>query len=193
MGRYLDQIQPNLSPTWRADELYIKIKGDMKYLFAMMDDQTRFLIAQEVADSKDRQDAQGLFHKSAEIAGKAPRLLITDGLRSYHQAWKKEYQTKRSGGPVHVKEISLAGRVHNNKMERLNGEVRDREKTLRGLKSIDSPILKGYQIFHNYIRPHEGLDGATPADRCGIKVEGENKWITIIQNASRTRKSAESR
>jgi hypothetical protein len=42
----------------------------------------------------------------------------------------------------------------------------------------------GYQIFHNFIRPHEGLEGRTPAEACGIKVEGNNKWITLIQNAS---------
>ena len=69
-------------------------------------------------------------------------------------------------------------------MERFNGEVRDREKVMRGLKNTDTPIIGGYQIFHNYIRPHEALDGRTPADVCGIKVEGKNKWITIIQNAS---------
>ncbi|MGB9023818.1 MAG: hypothetical protein WCC94_10345 [Candidatus Bathyarchaeia archaeon] len=28
------------------------------------------------------------------------------------------------------------------------------------------------------------LEGKTPAEACGIKVEGENKWITLIQNAS---------
>lgn len=86
---------------------------------------------------------------------------------------------------AHVREIQLAGQVHNNKMERMNDEVRDREKVMRGLKKSDTPILKGYQLFHNYIRPHEGLDGDIPADRAGIKVEGENKWITLIQNASR--------
>jgi proteasome lid subunit RPN8/RPN11 len=26
----------------------------------------------------------------------------------------------------------------------------------------------------------------TPAEVCGIKVEGENKWITLIQNASKS-------
>jgi len=70
-------------------------------------------------------------------------------------------------------------------MERMNGEVRDREKTMRGLKRMDSPIIKGFQIYHNFVKPHEGLDGATPADRAGIKVEGDNKWMTIIQNASK--------
>ncbi len=69
-------------------------------------------------------------------------------------------------------------------MERMNGEVRDREKVMRSLKKMDSPILKGYQIYHNYVRPHMSLDGKTPADRAGITIEGQNKWITIIQNAS---------
>jgi len=70
-------------------------------------------------------------------------------------------------------------------MERLNGETRDREKIMRGLKKMDSPILTGYQLFHNYLRPHMSLDGLTPADKVGIKVEGDNKWITLIQNAKR--------
>lgn len=50
---------------------------------------------------------------------------------------------------------------------------------------MDTPILKGYEIFHNYIRTHEGLDGKTPSEACGIEVNGENKWITLIQNASK--------
>jgi putative transposase len=70
-------------------------------------------------------------------------------------------------------------------MERLNGEIRDREKTMRGLKIKETPILKGYQIFHNYIRPHMALDGKTPSEACGITIEGKNKWKTLIQNASK--------
>ena len=53
-----------------------------------------------------------------------------------------------------------------------------------GVKRADSPILKGYQIYHNFVRPHEGLNGQTPAERAGIEVEGQNKWLTIVQNAS---------
>jgi hypothetical protein len=66
----------------------------------------------------------------------------------------------------------------------MNGEVRDREKVMRGLKKKDTPIITGYQIFHNYIREHEGLNGKTPAEACRVKVEGKNKWVTLIQNAS---------
>ncbi len=59
-----------------------------------------------------------------------------------------------------------------------------REKVMRELKRSDTPVIRGNGIFHNYIRPHEGLDGKTPAEKCGITVKGENKWITLIQNAS---------
>jgi hypothetical protein len=84
-----------------------------------------------------------------------------------------------------MRQIRLKGEIHNNKMERLNGEIRDREKTMRGLKTENTAILSGYQIFHNYIRAHEGLNGKTPSEACGIKVEGKNKWISLIQNASK--------
>ena len=29
-----------------------------------------------------------------------------------------------------------------------------------------------------------GLDGKTPSEACGISIEGNNKWKTLIQNAS---------
>ena len=59
---------------------------------------------------------------------------------------------------------------------------------MRGIKKDDSVMFDGYQMFHNYLRPHMGLDGQTPAEKCGIKIEGDNKWITLIQNASKTSK-----
>ena len=128
----------------------------------------------------NRHDARALFSRSAYLVGKRPKTLVTDGLGSYGRAMSEVFPDVN-----HVREIMLKGQVHNNKMERLNGEIRDREKTMRGLKENDTPILKGYQIFHNYIRPHEGLKGKTPAEACGIQVMGKNKWMTLIQNASR--------
>jgi transposase-like protein len=188
MQKYLDKITPQVSPVWRADELYLKIKGNMKYLFAMMDDETRFWIAQEVADTKDTHDARHLFQIAKERTGKRPGVLITDGLRSYHDAWLKEFRTNRNlDSTVHIRQITLTGHHNNNRMERMNGEIRDRERVMRSLKTEDSPILNGMQIFHNYVRPHEALGGKTPAQMAGVAVEGENKWQTLIQNASKVR------
>jgi len=190
MKEYVDKITPNVGDTWRADELYVKVKGDMKYLFALMDDETRFWIAQEVAESKYKHDARRLFQLGVKATGKKPMTLITDGLPAYHDAYKKEFWTMRKDTRTeHVNAIKLSGDMNNNKMERFNGEIRDREKTMRGLKKNDTPILTGYQIFHNYIRSHEGLDGKTPSEVCGIKIEGKNKWLTLIQNAKLSTKS----
>ncbi|MGA3190984.1 MAG: IS6 family transposase [Candidatus Bathyarchaeia archaeon] len=187
MNDYLEKIKPNVSDTWRADELYVKIKGDMKYLFAMMDDETRFWIAQEVAETKVSHDARRLFRMSKELMGKQPKTIITDGLRSYHEAYKKEYWTLKGPRTEHIRQISFRGKHENNKMERMNGEIRDREKVFRGLKKEDSAILSGYQLFHNYVRPHESLGGKTPAEACGITVQGQDKWKTIIENASKNK------
>ena len=73
----------------------------------------------------------------------------------------------------------------NNKLEKLNGEIRDKEKTTRGVKKMDSVVLKDYQLYHNYFIEHDGLVGKTPADVAKIKIEGQNKWITVIQNATK--------
>ena len=50
---------------------------------------------------------------------------------------------------------------------------------------MDTSILKSVQIYHNFTKPHEGLLRMTPAEAVGTKVEGEKKWITLIQNASK--------
>jgi putative transposase len=185
MEKYLEKITPNVSDTWRADEIYMKIKGDMKYLFAMMDDETRYWIAQEVAETKDKHDARKLFIQARRIMKKQPKTFITDGLPTYSVTAKKVFPKAN-----HIRKIGFDRTVHNNnKMERFNGEIRDREKTMRGLKTTETAILKGYQLFHNFIRPHEALDGKTPAEACGIKIEGKNKWKTLIQNASKNNKN----
>lgn len=182
MQKYLETMTPRLSSTWRTDELFVKVKGNTKYLYALMDDQTRFWIAQQVADSKYVQDVRPMFQDGAAIAQKKPRVLISDGAQNFHVAWKKEYKDEKA---VHISHIHMKGDRNNNKMERMNGEVRDREKVMRGVKKMDTPILTGYQLYHNYFREHEGLDGKTPAEAANIKIEGKNKWITVIQNASK--------
>ncbi|MDE2590453.1 MAG: SWIM zinc finger family protein, partial [Patescibacteria group bacterium] len=45
MDKYLENITPQVGDTWRADEVWVKVKGDKKYLFALMDDETRYWIA----------------------------------------------------------------------------------------------------------------------------------------------------
>ena len=184
MEQYLDKIVPQVGDTWRADEVYVKVKGDKKYLFALMDDETRFWIAQEVADSKFKHDARSLLKMAKDSMEMTPKVFVTDGLPAYGDAFKKEYGAVKKGSPIHIRHITLKGDHNNNKMERLNGEFRDREKVMRGVKKTNSTIFNGYKLYHNFLRPHMALDGKTPAEACGITIQGQDKWKTIIERAS---------
>ena len=127
-----------------------------------------FPIAQEVAETKEKHDARTLFMHAKGLMGKQLKILITDGLPSYAKACEWAFDEAK-----HIRHIRLQGDKNNNKMERMNGEIRDREKTMRGLKRKRTPILRGYHIYHNYLRPHEALGGKTPSEACGIQIEGK--------------------
>jgi transposase-like protein len=150
-----------------------------------MDDQTRFWIAQQVADTKYTADITPLFREGKKVAGKAPSVLVTDGAFNFESAFREEYKREREALAIrHIRHVRMSGDRNNNRMERFNGELRDREKVTRSLKKSDTPILAGMQIYHNYVRPHMALDGRTPSEAAGIQVKGRNKWLTLIQNAS---------
>jgi len=188
MEKYLDKIKPQASDTWRADEVFLKIKGNPKYLYALLDDETRFWIAKEVAGDKMSREAtqyaSDLFRQGKEVTGKKPRTLITDDLKAYHLAYKREFFSLKDPRTTHL--TWQDDGVDNRKMESFNGNtVRVREKVMRSLKIESSPILDGMQIFHNYLRPNQGIGNHTPSELAGIQVKGDNRWLTLIQNASR--------
>ena len=72
----------------------------------------------------------------------------------------------------------------NNLVERLQGTVRDRNKTQRGLKSEESVFVKGHQLYYNFIKPHEGLNGYTPAHFANIYLNlGNKKWENLLMQS----------
>ena len=59
------------------------------------------------------------------------------------------------------------GEDNNNMMERLNGTIRDREKTFRGLGTKYTANFHGLRLHYNHIRKHQAL-GQTLAEKAGI-------------------------
>jgi hypothetical protein len=70
-----------------------------------------------------------------------------------------------------------------------HGTIRQREKTMRGLKVEDTPIVDGNRIYYNFIKPHEALEGKTPSEKAGIEIEGDNKWLTLMKKSIQYQKS----
>jgi putative transposase len=84
MKSCLQKITPNVADAWRADELYLKVKGNPKYRQnPLMDDQTRFWIAQQVSDNKYTSNIRPLLQNARELANKRPNTFITDGAPFY--------------------------------------------------------------------------------------------------------------
>jgi len=96
METYLEKITPIVSNVWRTDELYVKIKGNMKYMYALMDDETRFWIAQQVAHTKNTSDITPLLQKGKKVTNMRPKTFISDGGYNFHTAYMKELHTLRN-------------------------------------------------------------------------------------------------
>lgn len=185
VSKYLNEIVPRTNDRTmvRADEVWIKVNGKQNYLFASMDDDTRYWLASDMAETKFQHNADTLLELTREKIGKNPSHFVTDGLPAYMKSSKKIFGKKTN----HIRHIHIAGkrdRDNNNKMERLNGEIRDREKVFRGLKKIDTPIIDGMKAYYNFTKKHGALKGKTPSEEALIKVDGKNRWKTIIENAS---------
>ena len=97
MSKYLDKITPQVSRYLGYRRMFLKVKGNMKYLYAMMDEQTRFWIAQEVADTKYTADVRPLFQLAKAVAGKTPKTLISDGAANFHEAYTERVLTHKTG------------------------------------------------------------------------------------------------
>ena len=168
MDKYLDKIRPQVGEKWRTDELYVKIRGSRKYLFAVLDTETRFWIAKMVAEHKGNDDVAPMFAKAREVAGKIPETLISDKADNFHHAWKRQYRAKNflHKQTEHINEVTFDGRYHNNQMESFNGNtLRHREKVVRGLKKDDSAIITGLRLYHNFVRPTSDCPITSPRPR----------------------------
>jgi hypothetical protein len=57
----------------------------------------------------------------------------------------------------------------------LNGTLRERVKVQRGWKAHRSAIAEGQRIYYNFVKPHQALEGKTPAETAGINVKEKDR------------------
>jgi len=66
------------------------------------------------------------------------------------------------------------------------GGFRDREKTFRGMDNDASAQIMsdGIRINYNFLRPHMGLEGKTPAQVAGLDLGLDGiRWKALIKMA----------
>lgn len=195
VSSYVNSLSPRLSDTWHTDELFVKMKGgvyekqyslyNVAYLWNVMDRKTRFLLASTLTGRRDVGGADRAFREAkANAHERQPEVVYTDALKAYKDAVKFGFPDAKHIARAGIKRVPDAT---NNRVERLNGTLRERVKVQRGWKTLKTPIAEGLRIHYNFVKPHEALQGQTPAEAAGIGIVGEQKWFELLKRAMERR------
>lgn len=113
-----------LGDKWHLDETVVSIRGKKHWLWRAVD-QDGFVLEVLVQSRRNTKAAKRLMHKLLKSQGQAPRVMITDKLRSYDAA-KREIVP----GVEHCSHKGL-----NNRAENSHQPVRRRERIMKRFKS----------------------------------------------------------
>ncbi len=196
LDTYVSTLTPKLSGDWQIDEMVLKVrggtkrsgpKGRYKWLWNVMDKESRFQLACEISKGRDELDSANALTRAREIAKAIPKRITSDKLASYPMGIERTFiDVREEDRPYHNRVLRgmSAKKEGNQWVERLNNTVRERTKVQRGWKKDDTPLRKGQMLYYNFIRPHTTLGGKTPAHAAGIKiVDGENSWLELLNLA----------
>jgi transposase-like protein len=166
----------DIGDTWIADETVIEIDGNNVWLWDIIDDKTRFLLATRISRSRTTRDAQILYDRAVKTAGKEPEKVITDKLASY-------LDVRYGKNTEHIQGRPFALEDNTQMIERFHETLKQRTKVMRGLKNIESAhdFINGWLVHYNYIRPHISLNNKTPALVAGIIYPYRN-WADITRH-----------
>jgi transposase-like protein len=140
IARRLRQRRPQPSGRWHLDEMVVRIAGKRMYLWRAVDHEGEVL-DMLIQRRRDSRAALRLMRKLLKKQGFAPKLLVTDKLRSYASAFRRL-------GLTCPHEQGLRT---NNRAENSHQMVRRRERKLQRFKSARSAqcFLSMHAAVHN--------------------------------------------
>lgn len=111
---------------------------------------------------------------------------ICDGFVNYKSAFNKLFRRTANltfGVPIACKKLGLEH--NNNPVERYNGNLDDRLKIIRGgfgSFAGAEAFMNLRRIMHNFVNPHQQLQGKTPAEMAEISLPLErNRLMSLIE------------
>ncbi|RST31298.1 IS6 family transposase [Sphingomonas ginkgonis] len=125
---------------WHLDEMYVKVNGEMRYLWRAVDHEGEVL---ESFVTKERDKGAALrFMKKALKRHGSPVAITTDGLRSYKAAMSELGNTAKQE----------VGRWANNRVENSHLTFRRRERAMLRLRQMKS--LQKFASVHANLHNH---------------------------------------
>lgn len=137
---------------WHLDEVFVKINGENRYLWRAVDHEGEVLESY-VTKRRDRRAAVRFLKRALKRHG-SPRMIVTDGLRSYRSA---------------MEELGNAARQHiqrwsNNRAENSHLPLRRREfamQRFRQMKSLQKFASIHASIYNHFYAERHLVDRAT--------------------------------
>jgi putative transposase len=129
---------------WHLDEMYVKIGGEMKYLWRAVDHEGEVLESY-VTTTRDKGAALRFMKKALKRHG-SPEAITTDGLRSY----KAAMDALGDGAKQEV------GRYANNRVENSHLPFRRRERAMQRFRRMKT--LQKFASVHANVHNHFNLE-----------------------------------
>jgi transposase-like protein len=142
-----------------------KFDNHYSWLWNLMDSSTRFWICSKITQKRTGEVARTVFKEMKQRAP-LPRAIVHDGLRSYDEAYYRELHAQEAPHIQNIRSVGSNENSLNPKVERLNGTVRDREVSMRGMDRAESAqeLMDAMRIHYNFIRGNQAIGGQTPAE-----------------------------
>ena len=172
IARRLRRHRPRPSDRWHLDEMVVRIAGRRMYLWRAVDHEGEVL-DMLIQRRRDTRAALRLMRKLLKKQGFAPKLLVTDKLRSYAAAFRQLGLTCRHD----------QGLRNNNRAENSHQAVRRRERKLRRFKSARSAqrFLSMHAAVHNTFNLQRHLISRSTLRR--FRAEATAQWLTAVAAA----------
>ncbi len=183
-----DNLQVQSGQELMSDEMEYHRLGEQNWFVDVMDTTTRYVVASDYMKSRTIENLTKVLKKGKLATGEQVKIITTDGLQGYPRVLRRAFGVNkkfRSNPKVQHNIVIASERGFNHKIERLHNTIRDRTKIMRGFHgSLESAraIMKGMEIYYNFVRKHQGIDNKTPSEEAIPELTlSTNKWLSLIK------------
>ncbi len=158
------------SDEWHVDETVVKIAGVKYYIWFVVDSETRFVIGFHLSPYRNSPQAVSVLNDARKY-GK-PSAIVSDRYYAYKVPVKSIFNDSK-----HIQVESFKDDVSNNLIECFHKQFKAWYRTKQGFSSFASAnnLIFMFVFFFNFVRPHSGLNGMTPAQVAGLKLSKKQK------------------
>jgi putative transposase len=164
-ARRLRRRRPRPGDTWHLDEMYIRIRGELHYLWRAVD-QHGVVLDILVQERRNATAAKRFFKRLLKGLRYEPRRIVTDGLRSYGVAKREVLPEVRH----------RTSRYLNNRAENSHRPTRRRERQMQRFRSPGQTqrFLSAHAMIYGHFRPRRHLMTAARYRRA--RAEASRTW-----------------